>query len=145
MAGAWALSRAIAAAASWQMAAQSMSSAMQPAIIFTSSSCRQAAAQWLQAIAQSLQAAMQAAYLSWAMAFLLEKGQLGKQAPGFLSDTGLRTCPTAVAACPQAAAERARGHSTRTPHALRMPDPPASRWPPGFWFLRKEAVQPSGP
>jgi hypothetical protein len=73
MAGAWALSRAIAAAASWQMAAQSMSNAMQAAIIFTSSSCRQAAAQWLQASAHSLQAAMHAAYFSWAMAFLLKR------------------------------------------------------------------------
>lgn len=51
---------AIAAAASAQMPAQSMSSAMQAAIFFTSGSCRQAAAQWLQATAQALQASIQA-------------------------------------------------------------------------------------
>lgn len=60
---AWALSllRAMAAAANWHSAAQSMSSAMQRAIIFTLSSCRQALAQWLQVMAQVLQASMQAA------------------------------------------------------------------------------------
>jgi hypothetical protein len=45
MAPACSLPRAIAAAANWQMATQSMSSAMQRAIIFTSSSARQDAAQ----------------------------------------------------------------------------------------------------
>jgi hypothetical protein len=39
------LSRAIAAEASWQIAAQSMSSAMHGAIIFTSGSAKQAVAQ----------------------------------------------------------------------------------------------------
>jgi hypothetical protein len=59
------LPRAIAAAASWQMAAQSMSSAMQRAIIFTSGSFRQALAQWLHAMAQALQASMQAAWVGF--------------------------------------------------------------------------------
>jgi len=50
---AFSLPRAMAAAASAQICAQSTSSAMQRAIIFTSSSCRQAAAQWLHSVAQS--------------------------------------------------------------------------------------------
>jgi hypothetical protein len=45
IAGAFSLPRAMAAEASWQMAAQSMSSAMQRAIIFTSCSCRHAVEQ----------------------------------------------------------------------------------------------------
>jgi hypothetical protein len=54
------LPRAIAAAANAQMAAQSMSSAMQRAIFFTSGSCKQAIEQELHAIAHALQASMQA-------------------------------------------------------------------------------------
>jgi hypothetical protein len=50
---AFSLPRAIAAAARAQISAQSMSSAMQRAIILTSFSCRQALAQWLHAAAQS--------------------------------------------------------------------------------------------
>jgi len=60
MAFACSLSRAIAAAAKAHIAAQSMSSAMQRAIIFTSVSSKQDAAQWLQLVAQALQASMQA-------------------------------------------------------------------------------------
>lgn len=50
---AWACSLALAMAAdaSLQISAQSMSSAMQRAIIFTSGSCKQAVEQWLQEIA----------------------------------------------------------------------------------------------
>jgi hypothetical protein len=47
------LARAIAAAATAQMSAQSMSSAMHRAIILTSCSWRQDEAQWLQASAHS--------------------------------------------------------------------------------------------
>jgi hypothetical protein len=54
----YSLSLDIAAAASWQMAAQSMSSAMHRAIIFTSSSLKHDAAQLLHATAQSLHASM---------------------------------------------------------------------------------------
>jgi hypothetical protein len=60
MAWACSLSRDIAAAANAHIAAQSMSSAMHRAIILTSCSCKQDAAQWLQATAQMLQASMQA-------------------------------------------------------------------------------------
>lgn len=60
MAFACSLPRAIAAAAKAHIAAQSMSSAMQRAIAFTSVSVRQAVEQWLQLIAQALQASMQA-------------------------------------------------------------------------------------
>jgi hypothetical protein len=60
MAWACSLSRAIAAAANAHIAAQSMSSAMHRAIILMSSSCKQDAAQWLQATAQLLQASIQA-------------------------------------------------------------------------------------
>lgn len=59
---AWALPRAMAAAASAQIWAQSMSSAMHLAITLTSVSCRQEVAQWLQATAQVLHASMQALY-----------------------------------------------------------------------------------
>jgi hypothetical protein len=55
------LPRAIAAAANWQAAAQSMSSAMHLAIMATSVSFRHEAAQWLHAVAQPLQASMHAA------------------------------------------------------------------------------------
>lgn len=58
MAALHSLCRAIAAAASWQIAAQSMSSAMHRAIIFTLSSFRHAAAQLLHTTAQSLHASM---------------------------------------------------------------------------------------
>jgi hypothetical protein len=61
IARAFSLPRAMAAAATAHSSAQSMSRAMQRAIIFTSSSCRQAAAQWLHAVAQSRQARMQEA------------------------------------------------------------------------------------
>jgi hypothetical protein len=47
------LPRAIAPAAKVQIAAQSMSLAMQRAIAVTSGSCKQAAAQWLHAVAQA--------------------------------------------------------------------------------------------
>lgn len=57
---AWTLPLAMAATASAQIWAQSMSRAMHLAIIWTSASCRQEAAQWLQATAQALQASMQA-------------------------------------------------------------------------------------
>ena len=43
-----------------QISAQSMSRAMQRAIIFTSGSCKQAIAQWLQLVTQALHASMQA-------------------------------------------------------------------------------------
>ena len=59
---AWVLPRAMTAAANVQIWAQSMSSAMHLAIILTSVSCKQEAAQWLQATAQALQASMQALY-----------------------------------------------------------------------------------
>ena len=55
---AFSLPRAIAPAARRQITAQSMSSATHRAIIFTSSSCKQAVAQWSQASAHALQAAM---------------------------------------------------------------------------------------
>lgn len=55
------LPRAMKPAAIRQTAAQSISKAMQFAIIFTSSSCRQAVAQWSQASAHALQASMQEA------------------------------------------------------------------------------------
>ena len=61
---AYSLPLAIAAAASWHIAAQSMFRAMQRAIVFTSLSFRHEAAQWLHATAQVLQASMQAANLS---------------------------------------------------------------------------------
>lgn len=51
MACACSLPRAMVADASLQSSAQSMSSAMQRAITFTSGSCKQAVEQWLQAIA----------------------------------------------------------------------------------------------
>ena len=59
---AWALPRAMAAAANAQIWAQSISSSMHLAIILTSVSCKQEIAQWLQATAQALQASMQALY-----------------------------------------------------------------------------------
>jgi hypothetical protein len=54
-----ALPRAMKATARRQTWAQSMSSAMQRAIALGSGSCRQAMAQWSQALAHSLQASMQ--------------------------------------------------------------------------------------
>jgi hypothetical protein len=71
MALAWALPRAIAAAASWQIAAQSISSAMHLVIAFTSSSARHEAAQWLQAVAHSLHASMHDSNLSCGITELL--------------------------------------------------------------------------
>jgi hypothetical protein len=68
---AYSLPLAIAAAATWHIAAQSMSSATQRAIIRTSLSFRQEAAQWLHATAQLLQASMQSAYLSWGITISL--------------------------------------------------------------------------
>ena len=53
---------AIAAAASWQIAAQSMSSAMHRAIIFTLSSFKHEVAQLLHATVQSLHASMHVWY-----------------------------------------------------------------------------------
>ncbi len=73
----WARSRA--AAASWQMAAQSMSRAMHFAIIFTSSSAKQAAAQWLHAIAHALHASMHWAYFSWDIRTLLTLKPAGRR------------------------------------------------------------------
>jgi hypothetical protein len=64
------LARAMAAAASAQICAQSISIAMQRAIILTSGSCRQDAAQWLHAIAQALQASMQALNFWCGMTYL---------------------------------------------------------------------------
>jgi hypothetical protein len=61
---AYSLSLAMAAAANWQIAAQSMSRAMQRAIVLTSLSFRHEAAQWLHATAQLLQASMQSIYFS---------------------------------------------------------------------------------
>ena len=60
MSGACGLWRAIAATASSQICAHSRSWAMQAAIIWTSDSFRQAAAQVLQAMTQAWQASMQA-------------------------------------------------------------------------------------
>lgn len=51
--------------ASWQIWAQSLSSAMQRTISATCGSCRQDAAQWLQATTQAWQAAMQSWYSSY--------------------------------------------------------------------------------
>ena len=59
MALAWSLPLAMALAASVHIAAQSASSAMQRAIILTSSSFRQAAKHWLQVVAHDWQASMQ--------------------------------------------------------------------------------------
>ncbi len=61
---AWACSLPLAMApdANLQISAQSMSSAMHRAIIFTSDSCRQAVEQWLQAIAHWSHASMQELY-----------------------------------------------------------------------------------
>jgi bacterioferritin-associated ferredoxin len=53
MATASSLPRAIAPAVKVQIAAQSMSLAMQRAIAATSGSCKHAAAQWLHAVAQA--------------------------------------------------------------------------------------------
>jgi len=58
------LPRDIVAAARAQIWAQSMSSATQCDIIFTSGSRRHGAAQWLQATAQALHAVMQALKIS---------------------------------------------------------------------------------
>jgi hypothetical protein len=72
-AGAWSLPPAMKAAAKWQICAQSVSSPMHRAMAFTSGSCRQQAAQWLQATAQAWQAAMHSwysSYFSWDMSFL---------------------------------------------------------------------------
>jgi hypothetical protein len=55
------------AVASRQISAQSMSSAMQRAIFWTSFSRRQEEAQWLHATAQALQASMQDLNCSWGM------------------------------------------------------------------------------
>jgi hypothetical protein len=62
IAAACSLQRATASAAKLQAAAQSAFRAIQPAIIFTSSSLRQAAKHWLQAVAHDRQASMPDVY-----------------------------------------------------------------------------------
>ena len=69
MALACSLPRAIAPAAKLQAAAQSMSIAMQRAIILTSSSTKHDTAQWLQATTQAWQASMQARNFEWDIGF----------------------------------------------------------------------------
>jgi len=72
---AFSLPRAIAGAATAQIWAQSMSSAIHRAIIFTSGSCRHEAAQWLHAMAQALQASMQAAWTWCGISISLVNGR----------------------------------------------------------------------
>lgn len=84
---AYSLPLAIAAAASWHIAAQSMSRATQRAIILASLSFRHEAAQWLHAIAQMLQASMQSANLSCGISISLDVPELRR---GWLSEFAMR-------------------------------------------------------